>query len=91
MKTRVFCIIAGAVLAMSMSTTVAAGADEGATKPAAETEPPKTVAAAKEPGSGNGHVPGTQQNKMKRCNEEAKKKELKGDERRAFMSTCLKG
>ena len=32
-----------------------------------------------------------QQNKMKACNSEAGKKELKGDERRAFMSNCLKG
>ena len=32
----------------------------------------------------------SQQNRMKRCNVEAKEKELKGDERRAFMSTCLK-
>ena len=32
-----------------------------------------------------------QQNKMKACNEEAGKKELHGDERRAFMSSCLKG
>lgn len=32
-----------------------------------------------------------QQNRMKSCNAEAGKKELKGDERRAFMSTCLKG
>ena len=32
---------------------------------------------------------GTQQNKMKTCNKEAGEKGLKGDERRAFMSTCL--
>jgi hypothetical protein len=32
-----------------------------------------------------------QQDKMKRCNAEAGRKELKGDDRRAFMSTCLKG
>jgi hypothetical protein len=31
-----------------------------------------------------------QQNKMKKCNEEAGRKALHGDERRAFMSTCLK-
>lgn len=31
-----------------------------------------------------------QQNKMKACNAEAGKKGLKGDERRAFMSECLK-
>ncbi len=33
----------------------------------------------------------SQQNKMKTCNVEAGKKALKGDERRAFMSACLKG
>lgn len=31
-----------------------------------------------------------QQDKMKRCNVEAREKALKGDERRAFMSACLK-
>ena len=32
-----------------------------------------------------------QQNKMKTCNAEAAKKQLKGEERKAFMSACLKG
>ncbi|KTC32635.1 MAG: PsiF family protein [Pseudomonas sp.] len=31
-----------------------------------------------------------QQNKMTTCNAEATTKSLKGDERKAFMSTCLK-
>ncbi|MDR0279406.1 MAG: PsiF family protein [Paucimonas sp.] len=31
-----------------------------------------------------------QQEKMKTCNADATAKELKGDERKAFMSTCLK-
>ncbi|PWB32969.1 phosphate starvation-inducible protein PsiF [Pseudomonas sp. SDI] len=31
-----------------------------------------------------------QQNKMKTCNADATTKALKGDERKAFMSTCLK-
>lgn len=31
----------------------------------------------------------TQQNKMKTCNKEAGDKILKGDERKAFMKTCL--
>ncbi|MCE4055702.1 PsiF family protein [Pseudomonas sp. Au-Pse12] len=31
-----------------------------------------------------------QQNKMTNCNAEATAKSLKGDERKAFMSTCLK-
>jgi len=30
-----------------------------------------------------------QQEKMKACNDDATKKELKGDERKAFMSECL--
>ena len=33
----------------------------------------------------------TQQLRMKNCNAEARGQSLKGDERRAFMSTCLKG
>ena len=28
---------------------------------------------------------------MKSCNADASKKSLKGDERKTFMSTCLKG
>ena len=33
----------------------------------------------------------SQQEKMKACNAEATAKSLKGDERKTFMSTCLKG
>jgi ABC-type transporter MlaC component len=33
--------------------------------------------------------PTAQQNKMKTCNADAKEKDLKGDERKAFMKTCL--
>jgi hypothetical protein len=35
--------------------------------------------------------PGAQQSKMKSCNDEAGRRSLHGDERRAFMSSCLKG
>ena len=35
--------------------------------------------------------PSHQQGKMKICNDEAAKKGVHGDERRAFMSACLKG
>lgn len=35
-------------------------------------------------------VPGSQQDKMRKCNAVAKERALKGDERRAFMSSCLK-
>lgn len=34
--------------------------------------------------------PTAQQNKMVDCNKDAKEKNLKGDERKSFMSTCLK-
>ncbi|MDO9158890.1 MAG: PsiF family protein [Burkholderiaceae bacterium] len=34
-------------------------------------------------------APTAQQNKMKTCNAEAKTQGLKGDERKAFMSSCL--
>ena len=32
-----------------------------------------------------------QHERMRRCNAEAKEQTLKGDERKAFMSTCLRG
>lgn len=86
MKTKVLYVIAGAVLAISMST---AAANDVAAKAPAETHQTKS-STAKEPANGSSG-PGAQQNKMKHCNEEARKKELKGDVRRAFMSTCLKG
>jgi len=35
--------------------------------------------------------PHSQQEKMKYCNASARVKDLHGDERRSFMSTCLKG
>lgn len=34
-------------------------------------------------------APTAQQNKMKTCNADAKTKDLKGDERKKFMSDCL--
>lgn len=36
-------------------------------------------------------APAKQQDKMKSCNADAKTKALKGDERKKFMSSCLKG
>jgi hypothetical protein len=89
MKMKVACIAACAVFALSAFSSAVASTEEPAVKPAREAEPPKALAAAKE--SAPLHAPGTQQTKMKHCNEEAKKKELKGDERRTFMSSCLKG
>ena len=37
------------------------------------------------------NTPSAQQNLMKSCNADAKTKALKGEERKQFMSACLKG
>jgi ABC-type transporter MlaC component len=37
------------------------------------------------------NAPSAQQNLMKSCNADAASKSLKGDERKQFMSSCLKG
>lgn len=39
--------------------------------------------------AGTAQAATAQQEKMKNCNAEAKTKELKGDERKAFMKQCL--
>lgn len=46
---------------------------------------------AAEEGKATASAAPTQQNKMKSCNANAKTKALKGAERKAFMSSCLKG
>jgi hypothetical protein len=53
---------------------------------AAAASAPATGAAAAAPSAKQ-----AQQGKMTTCNAEAKSKALKGAERKAFMSTCLKG
>lgn len=63
--------------------------------PAAATATPAAVAATSSGVAAatvvNAAAAGKQKNKMKTCNEEVKAKKLKGEERRTFMSTCLKG
>jgi len=49
---------------------------------------PKPPTAA--PKAGVEPVNESQQERMRRCNATAKEKSLKGDERRTFMSSCLK-
>ena len=67
---------------------IAALASLSITAFAAETTPrAQPVKEAKEPAD----KPHDQQDKMRYCNAEAGKKQLKGDERKAFMSSCLKG
>ena len=72
-------LAAFAVIAMLLSVSIAIAA-EGDRAPARE-PPAKEADKPLHP----------QQNRMKTCNQEAAKKNLKGDERKAFMSSCLKG
>ncbi len=53
-----------------------------AAKPEVKPEAPAAATAA---------APVKQQDKMKSCNADAKAKALKGEERKAFMKSCLKG
>ena len=72
-----------ALFAAALFALPATAADETKPRHAADHEMDK---------EGDRHEPaeGTQQHKMKTCNIEAHKRELHGDERRAFMSACLK-
>lgn len=58
-----------------------------AAEKSAKTDAPKKDAPKKEPSAKQK----AQQERLKACNKEAADKKLKGDERKKFMSTCLKG
>lgn len=73
-------LAAVAVIAMLFSISVAVAAE--GERPAAPKAP--AIAEAEKPQQM------TQQERMKMCNQQAAKKTLKGDERRAFMSACLR-
>ena len=73
-----------ALLALAAAALPAAANDTEA-KPA-----PKAVATHEKEGERHEPAEGTQQYKMKVCAGEAHEKGLKGDERRAFMSNCLR-
>jgi hypothetical protein len=51
----------------------------------------KTAAKAEAKPTASAAAPVKQQDKMKTCNADAKTKALKGADRKAFMSSCLKG
>lgn len=100
MKTRTLVLVgAAAVWCVAVTTALAEGAktavaqhDEAACVQAAKKlkgeERDKALAECEKPVH-TGHL--TQQEKMKVCNVEAGRKQLHGEERRAFMSSCLKG
>lgn len=73
-------LAAVAVIAMLFSISVAVAAE--GERPAAPKAP--AIVEAEKPQQM------TQQERMKMCNQQAAKKSLKGDERRAFMSSCLR-
>ena len=66
-----------------LKSDAAAGAPAAAAATPAKPATPATPAATA--------ASSTQQDKMKKCNADAKTKGLKGDERKKFMSACLKG
>ncbi len=104
MKTR-FVWLVGCALVWSLSVTAAlaqeakGGQAEKAAACAREAKSLKGEAysrAVNECLGGNGDAGGGdgltgQQRKMKTCNVKAREKELRGDARRAFMSSCLRG
>lgn len=59
-------------------------------KSGAEADAPAAVAATPV-ASAKSAAPSAQQDKMKACSADAKDKGLRGDERKKFMSACLKG
>lgn len=77
---------AALVCALSLSAALAEG-DKPLDRPATPT--PATPETPETPGK-EAPLPHSQQNRMKVCNAEAGKKSLKGEERKAFMKTCLK-
>ena len=81
-KTKLMCLAACAVAALAF----APGA--GAQGTSAPQDEPKAEAGARERAPRQAGE--SQQDRMRRCAHEAKEKELKGEERRSYMSACLR-
>jgi len=79
---RKFLSLLGLSLSMSLGSAYAAG-------PAVPAVPAKPASAATPATPAVPAAKTTQQNKMTTCNKEAGDKKLKGDERKAFMKSCL--
>jgi hypothetical protein len=90
----VWCLAVSAALAEGTKTQderAAACAHEARALKGEERQKALEECLKQEHGNGNGGGHHSQQEKMKTCNVEAGRRELHGDERRAFMSSCLKG
>lgn len=72
------------LLGLTLSLGLAQAASPATPAKAASAASPATPATPAVPAAKS-----TQQNKMKTCNKEAADKKLKGDERKAFMKSCL--
>jgi hypothetical protein len=98
--------LVGCAVVWALSVTAALAEDKGAAadhraaacaqdaKGVKLDERERFVAACLKGHEGNGystHGVHSQQEKMKTCNQEARERDLHGDERRAFMSSCLRG
>ena len=82
MKTKLMCLAAcaAAALAFAPGGAAAQGVSAPQDEPKAEAGKDRAPRQAGE----------SQQDRMRRCAHEAKEKELKGEERRSFMSACLR-
>ena len=81
------------VITLGFAMSMGAYAASHAGAPMKASSAPGKSASAPAPAAAAASAPGMtkQQTKMGDCNKDAKEKNLKGDERKAFMSTCLKG
>lgn len=79
------------VAAAKPAVAKAAASGVAAAAPASTKAPVPATAAAAGNAADSAAAKGNQQKKMKTCNDEVKTKKLTGDDRRKFMSTCLKG
>jgi len=80
-------IALGAALSFNVMAQPAAGAAPAPATAPAKTMPAAAPAAMAPPATNK--APTAQQSKMGTCNADAKTKALKGDERKAFMQSCL--
>ena len=87
MKGMLFAVVFAACAAVP-AYAADAGAPPVATAPAAAPAAPAAAAPAV-PVATDAKPAGSQQQKMKDCNADAGSKGLKGDDRKAFMKTCL--
>jgi uncharacterized membrane protein len=93
MKSNIQAALAAAIVSLAFATPAAAGEAPATTltQKAVDCAHDKDAKARKPECDVRSAAHEPQTHKMTRCNQEAGKKQLHGEERRAFMSACLKG